>query len=205
VTVALQRAFDAVGDVPRMRQPSGLKARGTGLLVLAILGVTLIGSTALTGLAAGGRIGSTADRIVAVAGSLVVNAIALTAVFALLTIEPRGLRRLAPGIALATAGTILLQSLGGWFVDRAINNASDTYGTFALVIGLLTWFLLAAHLLLIAAELNAVIHWRLWPRSLTGDLEPADRRALRRTVAATRQDPRQEITVTFDEGEDRSA
>ena len=202
VTVALQHAFDAIGDVPRLEQPNGLKARAIGLLVLAILGVTLIAASALTGLAVGGGIDATVSRIVAVGGSLVVNAVALTAVFSLLTTRPRGVRELLPGIALASVGAILLQSLGGWFINRTITRAGDTYGTFALVIGLLTWFLLAANLLLIAAEVNAVRHWKLWPRSLTGELAPADRRALRRSTTATLQDPRQEITVTFDETRD---
>jgi YihY family inner membrane protein len=202
VTVALQRAFDAIGDVPRVDQPNGLKARGIGLLVLVILGVTLIGATALTGLAAGGGIGATGDRILAVGGSLIVNAVALTAVFSLLTRRQGGVRELLPGIALASVGALGLQYLGGWFINRTITNAGETYGTFALVIGLLTWFLLSANLLLIAAEVNAVRHWKLWPRSLTGALEPADRRALRRSAAATIQDPRQEITVSFDDRDD---
>jgi hypothetical protein len=38
---------------------------------------------------------------------------------------------------------------------------------------------------------------RLWPRSLTGELEPADRLAMRRFAAAMRQDRRQLVTVTF--------
>ena len=69
------------------------------------------------------------------------------------------------------------------------------------MIGLLSWFLLLAHLLLIAAEVNVVLRWRLWPRSLTGELEPADRRALQRTAEATRMDRRQEIAVGFGDGE----
>jgi hypothetical protein len=38
---------------------------------------------------------------------------------------------------------------------------------------------------------------RLWPRSLTGELEPADRLAMRRFAVAARQDPRQLVTVSF--------
>ena len=65
------------------------------------------------------------------------------------------------------------------------------YGTFALVIGLLSWFLAGRRIvLLLAAEVNVVLRWRLWPRSLTGELEPADRRALRRFAEAARRDRR---------------
>ena len=56
VTVALGRAFAEIWDVPRLEQPGGLKARGRGLAVMAILGVTLIVATAAAGLVAGGGI-----------------------------------------------------------------------------------------------------------------------------------------------------
>ena len=46
------------------------------------------------------------------------------------------------------------------------------------VIGLMSWFWLTAHLILIAAELNVVLSEHLWPRSLTGELTEADRRSL---------------------------
>jgi len=62
---------------------------------------------------------------------------------------------------------------------------------------LLSWFWLGAHLLLVAAEVNVVRHRRLWPRSLTGALEPADERALERAALAARLDRREEIVVRF--------
>ena len=43
----------------------------------------------------------------------------------------------------------------------------------------------------VAAELNVVLHRRLWLRALTGDLEPADGFALRRSVEAARRDARE--------------
>jgi membrane protein len=199
VTVALGRAFAEIWDVPRVEQPNGLKARGRGLIVLLILGVTLVASTVVAGLAIGGGIGPGAQRGAAVIAALVSNGVIFLTMFALLTPERRGVRELLPGVALAAVGALALQSLGSWYVDRAITDASAIYGTFALVIGLLSWFFLLGHLLLIAAELNVVLRWRLWPRSLTGELEPADRRALQRSVEAARMDRRQEIDVGFSE------
>jgi membrane protein len=201
VTVALGRAFAEIWDVPRVDQPSGLKARGRGFVVLVILGVTMIASTAVAGLAIGGGIGPGAQRGAAVIAALVSNGVIFLTVFALLTPETRGIRDLLPGVALAAVGALALQSLGGWYVDHAITDASAIYGTFALVIGLLSWFFLIAHLLLIAAEVNVVLRWRLWPRSLTGELEPADRRALERIAESARTDRRQEIEVGFGDGE----
>ena len=67
------------------------------------------------------------------------------------------------------------------------------------MIGLLSWFLMAAYVLLVAAEVNVVLRWRLWPRSLTGELEPADRLVLRRSAEAARRDRAERIAVSFDE------
>jgi uncharacterized membrane protein len=63
----------------------------------------------------------------------------------------------------------------------------------------MSWFFLLAHLVLFAAEVNVVRARRLWPRSLTGALAPADRAVLRTSVDAARRDRRQEILVLFEE------
>jgi hypothetical protein len=54
----------------------------------------------------------------------------------------------------------------------------------------------------VCAEVNVVLARRLWPRSLTGSLTPADERAFRRISEASRRDRRQQIDVRF---EDRDA
>jgi YihY family inner membrane protein len=202
VTLALGRAFAEIWDVPRVEQPSGLKARARGLLLLAILGVTLVGATAATGVAVGGDLGPGVQEVAAMALSLMVNVLTLLIIFALLTPRPHTLREVVPGVAIAALGLFVLQSVGGWYVDLTISNATSTYGTFALVIGLLSWFLLAAHVVLLAVEANVVLRWRLWPRSLTGELESADRRALQRFAEATRRDRSERIAVSFDEGDE---
>jgi YihY family inner membrane protein len=198
VTVALGRAFETIWDVPRNEQRSMVRARLRGVALLAILGVGLIAATALTGLAIGGGIGPFAQQAGALGIAIAVNIGGLLVLFALLTERPLSLRELLPGAAFAAVGMLLLQAAGGWYVDATVTRASDTYGTFALVIGLLSWFLLSAYLLLAAAELNVVLCRRLWPRSIGGELTAADRSALLRHARAARQDERQEIVVTFD-------
>jgi membrane protein len=199
VTLALGRAFAEIWDVPRLNQPNGVMARLRGLAVFMVLAVTLVAATAVAGLAAGGGMDAVVTGIAAELISLAANAVAFLAVFALLTPRPWALRDLLPGVALAALEALALQALGGWYVDRTITDASATYGTFAIVIGLLSWFWLGSQLLLLAAEVNVVQRWRLWPRSLAGELEPADRDALRRAVDAARADRRERITVDFDE------
>jgi uncharacterized BrkB/YihY/UPF0761 family membrane protein len=94
-----------------------------------------------------------------------------------------------------------LQALGGLYVSHVLKNASNVYGTFALVIGLPSFIYLAAHITLLAAEANVVAAHRLWPRSLSlAGEQPstgADRRALtqRAVVEERREDER--VTVGF--------
>jgi membrane protein len=201
VTLALGRAFDEIWDVPRLEQRGPVARRARGAVVLVILACMLVASTTAGGLSVTDEVGPAAERIGAAGAALVVNAAVFLAAFWLLTARPRRVMDLLPGVLLAAAGWLVLQAAGGWYVTRAIDGAGDTYGAFALVIGLLSWFWLASHLLLLAAEVNVVRLRRLWPRSLTGELEPADRLAMRRFAVAMRQDPRQLVTVTFsDEG-----
>jgi membrane protein len=202
VTLALGRAFAEIWDVPRLNQPNSMMARLRGLAVFVVLAVTLVAATAIAGLAAGGGFDAATQLVAAELISLATNAVAFLAVFALLTPRPWALRDLLPGVALAAVGALAMQAVGGWYVDRTITDASATYGTFAIVIGLLSWFWVGSQLLLLAAEVNVVRRWRLWPRSLAGELEPADRVALKRAVEAARADRRERIVVDFDERPD---
>jgi len=191
VTVALGRAFEVVWDVPRLEQRNGLVARVRGLAIIGAMAVVIGAATAVTALSVGGGAGG------AVLGFLV-DAAVLLAVFWLYTARPLRLRDLLPGVAIAALGVVALQSIAGWYFELAVERADDTYGAFALVIGLLSWFLLLAQLLLLSAEVNVVLRRRLWPRALTGDLGEPDRRALRLVAEAARRDESEEIAVRFD-------
>jgi len=195
--LALSRAFAEIWDVPRADQRGTLHARVRGLAVLALLGGALIASTVVTNLALGGAVGPLFENVATLAAAIVFNALVCLALFGLLTVRPFDIGELLPGVLLAAAGGLVLQALGGVYVEHTVARATDTYGAFALVIGLLSWLWLGAHLLLIGAEVNVVRHARLWPRSLNGGLEPADRAALRRAALAARQDRREDITVRF--------
>jgi membrane protein len=168
VTLALGRAFEEIWDVPRRQQRGGLRARVLGVAVLAVLGVALVTTTVVAGFAVGGRIGPAAERLGALCVALAGNAAVFLAIFGLLSARPLRVPQLLPGVALAAAGSLVLQSAGGWYVEETIARSTETYGTFALVIGLLSWFWLGSHLLLVAAEVNVVLCRRLWPRSFIG-------------------------------------
>jgi len=203
VTLAVSRAFAAIWGVPRVEQPNGLKARVRGLAVLVVLAATFTGSSAAAGLAAAGGIDPAGERAAAVVISFATDVGFFLALFALLTPRPWRIRDLLPGVGLAGLGWLVLQSVGGWYVDHTVAGASSTYGSFALVIGLLSWFWLGSQLLLVSAEANVVVRRRLWPRSLSGNLEPADRVALQLLAETMITAPRERVAVSFDESRRR--
>src|SRR5581483_3965375 len=70
-------------------------------------------------------------------------------------------RQLRGGAIAAGVLYELLQTLGGYYVGHTLKQADNVYGTFGLVIGLLSWIYLAAHITLLAAEANVVATRRL--------------------------------------------
>ena len=100
-------------------------------------------------------------------------------------------------MTLAAVGALALQSAGGWYVERTVTRASETYGTFALVIGLLSWFWLFSHLLLLAAEVNVVLPGACGPARSPASWKPPTGPRSSATAEAMRQDERQEILVRF--------
>jgi uncharacterized BrkB/YihY/UPF0761 family membrane protein len=96
-----------------------------------------------------------------------------------------------------------LQLIGTWYVTRGLRTASPTYGVFAVVITLLSWLYLGSQLVLLAAEINVVLHYRLWPRSLMQPpLTQADRLVLQRLARMQVRRPEQEISASFTEAAD---
>ena len=197
ITLALGQAMDRVWSVPPVEQLSWVARRVRGLALLAAGGLGLLASSVLGGVAASGELGAAGATVASFLVSLALDALILLCAFRLLTSARPSLRDLLPGVGVAAVGLLVLQALGGRYVEATIGRASDTYGLFATVIGLLSWLSLAAQVILIAAELNAVRALRLWPRSLTGPLTAADRRALEGYARAAMHDKRAPIGVSF--------
>jgi uncharacterized BrkB/YihY/UPF0761 family membrane protein len=109
-------------------------------------------------------------------------------------------RELLPGALVAGAGIVMLQAVGTLIVNRYIKGASDTYGTFAVVIALLSWFFLVSRVVLLGAELNAVLRHQVWPRSLVTSTEPTDgdRRAVHLDARRVQRDQRIGVAVSVE-------
>jgi hypothetical protein len=89
----------------------------------------------------------------------------------------------------------LLPLVGGYYVGHTVRNAGNVYGTFAIVIGLLSWIYLSTTVALLSAEIDVVAVRRLWPRSLgatsvtADDRRPARARSARPDRRGHRRDP----------------
>jgi membrane protein len=177
VMSAAQNAFNDIWDVPRKERPNFIETRLRSLLMLVVLGVMALGSTFVSGIGTGegGRflwLGA-----LTLLGTLLLNLLLYLLAFRVLTDRHLSWVDVFPGAAVGAVLWTALQSLGSYYVQHQVKNASAVYGTFALVIGLLTWIYLGAQFTLLAAEVNVVRKNRLWPRSLLQQppLAPADR------------------------------
>ena len=199
VILTLQAAFNDIWDVPRRSRPNFLKGRLRALLALIAFGIG-IGLTAALGAlgGAGGSFGLVL-RGLALLGTVAFNAVLFAAMYRYLTVAAVSWKQCLPGAAVAAIGWMLLLALGSWFVSHQIKGASETYGTFAFVIGLLAWIALTAQLILLGAELNVVLARHLWPRALQPPpLTPADREVLAAQAREEEARPAEDVEVTFE-------
>ena len=169
VVYAAQDAMDTMWDVPRRKRPNFLWKRIRGLAILALVGAGTVAGAAVAAIST--QLDGIADaaRVAGAVGTTAVNTLSLLAAFTFLTVARPAWRVLLPGAVAGGVALFVLQLGGTWYVSQFVKDASDTYGTFATVIGLLTWLALQARVVLYAAEINVVLDGHLWPRSLTDD------------------------------------
>jgi len=196
VVKAMQNALDTVWGVPYKDRPNAFASSFRALLMLAILGVMTVVSATLAGL--GASTGGWARGIVATVLSLLLNLVLFLLSFKILTSADVSWSDVRVGALVGAVGWTTLQSLGGYFVAHQLRGASEVYGTFALVIGLLAWIYLGAQLTLLSAEINVVREARLWPRSISNDpLTEADQRTLRRLARIEERLGKERVEVTI--------
>jgi YihY family inner membrane protein len=199
---AAQNAMNTVWNIPFVRWPNLVKRYLRTFGVIGLLGLGVVSSTALT--AFGTAIASgVAATLVSVAGAVLVNLGLFLLTFMVLTAEPLRPRDVAVGVVTATVFWQALQLIGTWYVARGLANASPTYGVFAVVITLLGWLYLGSQLTLLAAEINVVLRYRLWPRSVTQPpLTRADKLTLARLARMETRRPEQVVSTYFTDASD---
>ena len=198
VTQACQLAMAEVWNVPGVDRPPFVNRllRGIGLL-----GVFALGLAATTGVAllSAGAAGAPV-RAGGLLGSVIINVGLFTLAFRVLTVKDIPTRSLLPGAVLGGIGWTVLQAIGSYLVDHQLRHASQVYGYFASVLGLISWIFLTAQLTLYAAETNVVWARRLWPRSIVQPpLTDADKRAFDDIANQGERRPEQSVDSTWDD------
>ena len=202
VAVAIQNALNQVWGVPVNKRPDPLRARLRSLLLLGLLGIGVLLTTALSALATvgagwprtasrGGRRGRHRQRRTVRAG---------------LPSAHRAQRQ-RPGRA---TGRSWPRSPGrscsrsARYVGYQLQGSSQVYGLFGIVLGLFAWIYLEAVVIVLAAELNVVLVERLWPRALLApfiedvDLTHADRRSYESYASTQQYRAAETIDVKFE-------
>jgi YihY family inner membrane protein len=199
---AAQNAMNTVWNIPYVRWPNIWKRYLRTFGVIGLLGLAVISSTALAAFATTIANG-VAATVLGLAGSVLVNLGLFLLAFMVLTAEPLRPRDVAVGVVTATAFWETLQLIGTWFVARGLAHASPTYGVFAVVITLLSWLYLGSQLTLLAAEINVVLRYRLWPRSVTQPpLTKADKLTLARLARMETRRPEEVVNTYFTDDAD---
>ncbi len=206
-TQAAQAAFNQIYAVPRNEQPNPLKSRVRSLGLLVLLGTAVLVSSGINILV------STANDVSAQLGaglravglvfSGAINIALFTVAFQLLTAKELRIRNVITGGILAGATWQVVQTFGSQYVAHEVQHGSALYGVFGVVLATIAYVYLEALCLMFSAEINVVLHRRLWPRALltpfTDDVEltAADEEAYASYVKAQRFKGWQQVEARF--------
>lgn len=207
VAKTAQTAFNDVYAVAQTDRPNFFASILRALVLVVVVGVGLVVATVVGSAASSaGTLGLTfigpGLRVVSVILSIAV----LTAVFVLafnwLTVREMTWRQALPGALLAAVGYEIISQFATAFIAHRASSSNATYGTFATVIAMLSWFYLTAQVVLLSAELNVVLQFRLWPRALRGAPDTdADYRTLEALAERERYHHHEDVDTSF-EGRD---
>ncbi len=200
VTQEAQHAMAEIWNVPGVER-TGFPARLLrGLSLFVLIGLGVVASTLLS-LLPNVTAASVAAKVLAVGFNVVLFLVG----FRILTVPAVPTRQLLPGALVGGLGWSALQSFGGYLVIHQLRHASQVYGFFASVLGLVSWLHLSAQLTLYAAELNVVKARRLWPRSIVQPpLVEADRRVFDLIARQGERRPEQSVESSWDGGRGRA-
>ncbi len=195
-----QLAMAEVWNVPGVVRPNYWVRLVRSLLMMAVLGLFLLATTATAAFVSYGH-HAVAVRVGAVAATVALNVALYVLAFRILTPKTVSHRGLLPGAMLGAVAWTALQFAGSVLVTHLLRNMTPVYGFFATVLGLLAWISLGAQVTMYAAELNVVRARRLWPRGLVQPpLTEADERVLADVARQQERRPEQRVTVRFHRG-----
>jgi uncharacterized BrkB/YihY/UPF0761 family membrane protein len=201
VAGAMQNALCEVWGIKREDRPGFPMSQVWAFALILTVGLGFIVTTFLSGVAGGvGHvINGTVVHVATVLISLVLNVGVFWLGFRIATARMVRWRDLRIGAAIAAVCWTVLQLVGGYVVSHQLHRASELYGTFGIVLGLLAWLFLQAEVTLYAAEADVVLARRLWPRSVlpaTADQPAKENEPAHETQSAQETRPTQETQPT---------
>ncbi len=187
------QTMEQVWNIPGAIRPNYWTRMARSLLFLVVMGVGLIVTTFLSSFGTFGRhnfwLGVASEAVAAL-----VNIGIYMAAFRVLTPRQIESRALVPGVLLAGVLWTVVQAFGGYVVGHYLRDDNAVYGTFATVLGLIAWIYIGAQLTVYAAEMNAVIAKRLWPRGMVQPpLTKADQVSIALQAVENQRRPEQEV------------
>jgi membrane protein len=203
VAKSAQTAFNTVYLVAHTDRPNFFKSLLRALGIVAFGGIGLILTTTLAGAVTSVHSIAGVDvglglRVLGIAVAVLLNTLLFLALFRWLTVQHVRWRDALPGAVISAVVLQVLQLSSSAFIAHKLDGASTTYGNFAAVIVLLSWFYLQAQVVLLAAEVNVVRQYKLWPRALTDPpATDADFRAYEAYAERERYQPEEDVDTSF--------
>ena len=154
--VFAQIAINDIWEVPDHQRPTIASSRLRALLAIGVVGLAQIGTAIVTGIIGVSGV-SWLNRILLVLSAVIINVAVVAVSYRVLTARHLTRRQLIPGAVGTGLSFSVLQVFGATVVLHAITNAAPVYGTFASVIGLITWMSLHSIVALLGVEANAAL------------------------------------------------
>ena len=200
VASAAQNAFNHAWNVPKSERPGFPYNTLRSFGMIFAVGGGMILTTVLAGFGTGSGGLGVGMRIGAYALALAVNIGVFWLGFRWGTAKSVNGRDMWLAAVIAAVVWQMLQGFGTFLVAHELKNASEVYGTFAFVIGLLWWIYLQAQVTLYALEVDVVRVRGLWPRSIVQPpLTEADQKAYEFYVEEEKRRPPAEIDIEVNE------
>jgi uncharacterized BrkB/YihY/UPF0761 family membrane protein len=187
-----------VWNVPQLNRPRFARRIARGCEFLGVLVLDVILSTALAGLVTFGGHALWLQAVAVVVG-IIVNVALFLLGFRILTPNSIATKNLFVGAAIAALSWNLLQYLGTWLVGHELRHASQLYGYFGSILGLVSFLFIAAEVTLVAAEINVVNARHLYPRSLTPPFTAADEAVLTALARQSQRFVAESVNVSFED------
>ena len=186
-------SMEQVWNIEGAVRPNYITRMGRSLLFLLLLGVGLVLTTFLSSFGTFGRhqfwLGVGSEALAAL-----VNVALYLAAFRVLTPKQVETSWMWPGVVFAGIVWTILQALGGYVVGHYLRDDNPTYGMFGTVLGLIAWIYVGAEVTVYAAEVNVVLHRRLWPRGMVQPpLTKADQVSISLQATENQRRPEQEV------------